>query len=540
MMLAVACAGLGCAQASAAVPGDDDGRRLDQSPLPAASPHDRKAPAIDGAAPPRPGARSPRIDLPSTAEELPHNSARYGGNAGLGSAGEPFGTTSERGCPRPASNGSFDGAGSSRWYRLRGNGAENLVDTDDPISPPRIDTFIAVYPAAAVGEDSVINCRVAFSTDDFPAYVFFDSEVGAEYLIQVAGLDPSSNNVGQIPIRAITSDLRNFAMPLALNSKGILTNYGAFVEQSDEPLTCDATTYRETLWLRFSVEVPGTVSFTASATDFAPTVTILRAGQIAEPVGRCGVVNESGLIAQVTAEVGRGEYLVQVGDSSQNPTGGNFNYSLIFDRDVDLDLDGVAGQPNGGDCDDQSAAVRPGVREVNDNNVDDNCDGLTDPDRDEDGFVDRGRFPGSPDCNDGDPAIKPGALEIRGNRVDENCDGRNEPFPRISTRLQVGFSPRRTTRVTRLRLLDVPANTTVAVRCRGRGCPRGFTQRLTKARTSHSLIRRFRRARLRPGAVLEVRVTARGLQGRRFRYEIRSNRRPRTSSSVIGSGFSPS
>lgn len=98
---------------------------------------------------------------------------------------------------------------------------------------------------------------------------------------------------------------------------------------------------------------------------------------------------------------------------------------------------------NADDCDDANAAVHPGATEVCDN-IDNNCDGLTDDnvsnsytwcqDADGDGY---GTFnvimygctapPGytltSGDCDDSSPAVHPGAPEICGNGIDDNCDG---------------------------------------------------------------------------------------------------------------------
>jgi hypothetical protein len=198
----------------------------------------------------------------------------------------------------------------------------------------------------------------------------------------------------------------------------------------------------------------------------------------------------------------------------------------------DQDSDGVNATPFGDDCNDGNPSVRPGARDVT-NAIDDDCDGIIDPDVDGDGFL---RGP-QQDCNDGDPAIRPGALEIRGNRVDENCDARAEPFPRIDTLLQLRSLPGRVTRVVRVLAVDVQAGTTIVVTCKGPGCPPGFTQRLAKAKRSHSLTRRFRRARLRAGAVLQVTVTAPGRQGRRWRYEVRRGGALRSSSKFIGTGF---
>jgi hypothetical protein len=94
-----------------------------------------------------------------------------------------------------------------------------------------------------------------------------------------------------------------------------------------------------------------------------------------------------------------------------------------------------------GDCNDAVAAINPGATEVC-NNIDDDCNGLTDDglifltyyvDGDGDGYgAGAGTsscvaIPGSVlvagDCNDADAAINPGAQEICDGGIDNDCDG---------------------------------------------------------------------------------------------------------------------
>ncbi|MCB9766124.1 MAG: hypothetical protein H6739_40485 [Alphaproteobacteria bacterium] len=101
----------------------------------------------------------------------------------------------------------------------------------------------------------------------------------------------------------------------------------------------------------------------------------------------------------------------------------------------------------GDDCDDNDAAISPSATEIC-NDVDDDCDGLTDddddsldlgtaaswyPDTDGDAYGDAafsatacdapaGYVADATDCDDGDAAINPGATEVC-NDVDDDCDG---------------------------------------------------------------------------------------------------------------------
>lgn len=105
----------------------------------------------------------------------------------------------------------------------------------------------------------------------------------------------------------------------------------------------------------------------------------------------------------------------------------------------DIDEDGFS--PNQGDCDDASAAVRPGAEERC-NGVDDDCDGTIDVgatdatpvwrDGDGDGFgtggpevgcVADGWAPEPGDCDDTAPLVNPGVPEVCNDQVDNDCSG---------------------------------------------------------------------------------------------------------------------
>lgn len=83
----------------------------------------------------------------------------------------------------------------------------------------------------------------------------------------------------------------------------------------------------------------------------------------------------------------------------------------------------------GGDCDENNAAVNPGAAEFACNGEDENCNGSGDdhPDADADGYdrcdVGVSEADANPaDCNDSNPAQNPGAVELC-NTVDDNCNG---------------------------------------------------------------------------------------------------------------------
>ena len=146
------------------------------------------------------------------------------------------------------------------------------------------------------------------------------------------------------------------------------------------------------------------------------------------------------------------------------------------ERGVDGDNDGFATTV---DCNDASAAIRPGAAEIFGNGVDEDCNGRDDVNRD----VDADGFPVPVDCDDGNAAIRPGALEIRGNAVDENCDRSAESWRVVPALVTNRWALAGA--VTRLQTLVVrvaPKDAVVTLSCRGAACPFKQARRRTVPR----------------------------------------------------------
>jgi hypothetical protein len=85
----------------------------------------------------------------------------------------------------------------------------------------------------------------------------------------------------------------------------------------------------------------------------------------------------------------------------------------------------------------------------------------------------------------------------------------------------------RFTQATLLLVRDVgPANATVELRCKGKGCPKSRKRRVGGSRQVN-FTSTLRGRKLRVGATLDIRITARGATGKVIRFKIASSRVPR-------------
>jgi hypothetical protein len=184
----------------------------------------------------------------------------------------------------------------------------------------------------------------------------------------------------------------------------------------------------------------------------------------------------------------------------------------------DADSDGVR-RP--ADCNDTNPAIRPGVIDVPDNGVDEDCSGTDAVNLDRDG--DSSLRP--QDCDDTNPRIKPGLREVIGNDIDENCDTVIAPFPPLSgsvssTWTRVGKRTQNLTFVAK----GFARGTRITLRCvRSPNCPRGTKRRQVRnSRRSVNLHATLGKRALKTGARLEVRLTRSQRVGRLLSYRFNS------------------
>ena len=104
--------------------------------------------------------------------------------------------------------------------------------------------------------------------------------------------------------------------------------------------------------------------------------------------------------------------------------------SQIEEINLNIDHDGDGYTENQGDCNDADASVHPSALEVEDDGIDNNCDGQVDEiidqneiDNDNDGFTEN-----QGDCDDSNSNINPNSIEIQ-DGLDNNCDGSIDEIP---------------------------------------------------------------------------------------------------------------
>jgi len=427
------------------------------------------------------------------------------------------------------------------WWEFTGNGGPITVST----LASNFDTVLAVYEVG--GE--LVSCNDDIQPADptrptlqhrLASEVLIDSVAGTHYAVQVGGCIPPEK-CGVTPSGNVTlrvsepppNDDRAAALPVGAGAPLTLSNTGATVA-SGERMLCEEDLYGKTVWFRYTAPAVGTAAFSAAGFD---TVLAVYRGSSTVPLG----CNDDAVEKQFGGSrfpmsqppgppliVTPGDYLIQVGgffDTGFSPVAarnGPLDVQVEFIPDKDLDDDGVSAER---DCDETNAVIRPGVPEILNNDVDENCDGFKAFDLDGDGAL---APPLGADCRDDDRGVNPGAVEIRGNRVDENCDSRTPDFRPLPTRIGLDWKVFRGddphTFVTVFSLSNVPAGVRVGIRCLGQGCP--FSIRRYKVKQGRGLLKLPAGFRLEAGDLLDVRVTKPESIGREQSFLMRRNREP--------------
>lgn len=423
------------------------------------------------------------------------------------------------------------------WWSFSGNGGRITVST----LSSNFDTVLAVYEVG--GGDAMLGCNDDLQPVDpsrptleyrLASELRLASVAGREYAVQVGACTPASAcgaQSGNVTLRVSdtpANDSRAAATPISAGGPRVSSNTGA-TEDPGEATVCGLSPYGKTVWFRYTAPANGSASF--SAAGFDTVLAVYREGS-AVPLG-CnddavkGQTGASRLPAIQPAgqplEVTPGAYLIQVGgyyDPGFTPVAarnGPLEVEVEFSEDVDLDNDGVDRQH---DCNEGDPNVRPGLPEVANNDVDENCDGLKAYDRDQDNYL---APPLGEDCNDQRPGIHPYAKEIPGNKVDENCDDKVAKAKVLESPIGLtaswhgGRDPYAF--IEELFVQSLPKRARVSVACRGGGCP--FSKRTRRLKVPHPKLLLMHDQRLEVGTTMLVSVTKPHMIGRARLFRVR-------------------
>jgi hypothetical protein len=452
------------------------------------------------------------------------------------------------------------------WYRINGTGNPVTVLTEAGVGS-YFSGSVAYYQTDT-NTPSLLNL-VGCGWHEYT----YDTQAGAGYLVQVGPsfcdtdlCDRTNYNRGAFRIESLlapTNDDRVHAAALPDRKATVMDTRGATLEPGEHhtyPGPVGPLSYGKTVWNRYTAPGPGFLHVTLTGPSNG--VVAVYAGAMPTPLRAARPAYPS-TTATLDLPVTKGEYLIQSGDIGAY--GGKLELTAAFSENLDVDGD-KSNRPQ--DCDDANAAIHPGALDVPENGIDEDCSGADaiDFDRDRDGYL------RPQDCNDADAAVNPGATDVLDNGIDEDCsgadaidydrdrDGFTRPTDCDDSRADVhpgakdvprdgrdqdctgsdadyplllsgvaGFFryDAVATRFTGLMVRRPAAGSTITMLCKGRGCTFGRrTRRVAREVQRLSVLTAVKRARLRPGAVFELRVTKPGHIGIVVRWTMRKSRSP--------------
>jgi hypothetical protein len=376
----------------------------------------------------------------------------------------------------------------------------NTDGTGAPANPP---------PNASDPGTNMFGCNDDAGPFTNRSRVAFTAQAGFGYLIQVGTINGDPPGA----IRVLAShvpgnDLRANATTVAGGTLLLRPNTGA-AEETGEDLECDGVSLGSTIWFRFEAPSAGRVTF--DSVGGLDTVMQLYAGDGTAPIACNDDAPGATGPSRVSVDVEPGTYFVQVGAFAGAQ--GDITFGVHFSPE-DRDGDGI---PRPTDCDDNDVNRRPGVSDVPDNGVDEDCSGAdaVNLDRDGDGAA------RPEDCDDGDAAIRPGAVDRPGDGVDQDCSGADTEFALLAWTFSHSIRANGTVRRLRVRVRE---GARVRMTCRGGGCPKGKSMLSDGKRLK---LQGLFDERLAPGARITLRATLADHIGRFARITRRRGKPPR-------------
>jgi hypothetical protein len=144
------------------------------------------------------------------------------------------------------------------------------------------------------------------------------------------------------------------------------------------------------------------------------------------------------------------------------------------------------------------------------------------------------------DCDDTNPLIKPGAVDIPGDGINQDCSADGDAdFPQLQSKLRYSVLTYLTgySQFGKLTVAPVKAGDRITLQCKGGGCKfKKKVVKVSKDKASLSLLKLMRKAKLRKGAVVTLRMTRALTYGTYARWSIRAPKASKFSSKCLRPG----
>ena len=236
----------------------------------------------------------------------------------------------------------------------------NTDGTGTPGNPP---------PNASDPGTNMFGCNNDAGVFTSGSRVTFTAQGGLGYLVQVGTLN--GGTPGQLQILASEVPANdNRANAATIFGGAILRENRGSSEENGEDLACTPAAHGSTVWFKYEVTSPGTLTFATSNGQLDSVLQVYR-GNDSEPL-TCNddIQGQPAGPSFVTSPVTPGTYFVQVGGRGGEQN--DFTLNTSFTENLDVDGDG---SQRPADCDDNDAARHPGATDVPDNGVDEDCSG---------------------------------------------------------------------------------------------------------------------------------------------------------------------
>jgi hypothetical protein len=390
-----------------------------------------------------------------------------------------------------AADGSCPARTRTAWFSIVGNG----LPITAAIDATTYDVVVAAFPASGPPATPTFGTRLA--CHDGPGNtgtITFPSTRGQRYLVQVGGKGNAGGSVRMaFTVTRPADDDRAAASVVPLGTPVTVDQSGATSEVA-EILSCGASGYAGTVWFRFTTartvdaQFSSTANLTGAANPADTVLTVYPAGSTT-PTGCNDDAGPSAGPSTLALRLAPGEYDVQVGAKGADTPALGAGPVTLSVTDLDRDADGV---------------------------------------------------PTPADCNDADAGIRPGAVDAPGDGLDQDCQAGDARFPTLRSAIKGSFALQDgRTRFKSLTVRQVAAGTTIAVTCRGRGCPQRIKpRRASKDQAKVNVLGALAGRRLKPGARVIVTATRPGFTGLVTTYRIRAGGPPKRVDRCLDPGSS--